>query len=311
MRGTSAKPRVTFDHRQRKLLLLACLGLAAAIFLILVGVHAALPNGKLHVAFLNIGQGDATLIRTPRGKNILVDAGPGNNIADVLPGELPFFDRRLDLIVLSHPHRDHLDGFLTVLREYQVDAVLLTGAKTELPEYQAFVEGIRDKVRLIATADRDYVVEPGLVFDILSPKSELNSTEVQSSKLNPTSVVFRLDYGATHILFTGDIDAFVEDQILATGVDVRSTVLKVAHHGSKYSSTKRFVTQVDPDVAVFSLAAGNQFGHPHAQTLKTFDELNIQTYRTDTFGTVRAECDNAARCTYSHDQYPRSFASSP
>lgn len=309
MHGTSVKPKVTFDHRQRKLILLSCLGLAAAVFLILVGIHAALPDGRLHVSFMNVGQGDATLIRTPRGKNILVDAGPGNNIADVLPGELPFFDRKLDLIVLSHPHKDHLDGFLTVLREYEVDAVLLTGVKTDLPEYHSFVEGIHDKVRLIAVADRDYVVEPGLSFDILSPLAELNSTEVQSSKLNPTSVVFRLDYGATRILFTGDIDAFVEDRILATGVDVRSTVLKVAHHGSKYSSTKRFVTQVDPEVAVISAAQGNRFGHPHAQTLKTFDELNVQVYRTDTFGTLRTECDHQARCTYSHDRYPRSFGS--
>lgn len=297
------------DHRQRKLLLIACLGLSAALFLVLVGVNAALPDGRLHVTFLNIGQGDATLIRSPHGKNILIDAGPGNNIAEVLPDELPFFDRRLDLIVLSHPHRDHLDGFLTVLQEYRVDAVLLTGVKTDLPEYQAFITKIADKTRLIATADHDYAVEPGLVFDILSPPKALNSTEVQSSKLNPTSIVFRLDYGATHVLFTGDIDAFVEDQILATGVDIHASILKVAHHGSKYSSTKHFVEQVAPRVAVISDGAGNTFGHPHAQTLQTFQDLNIQVYRTDTFGTVRAECDNADHCTFDHDQYPLSFDS--
>lgn len=298
-------------NRRHLLLPLALLAVSCVAVLLLSAADAALPDGRLHVSFLSVGQGDATLIRTPGGRNILIDAGPGEAVESLLPAELPFFDRRLDLAVLTHPHRDHLDGFLGLLTRYRIDALLLTGVRADSPQYERFVQLSQGKLRLIAVHDRDYELEPGLTLDVLWPQRALDGVPVDSSKLNPTSTVLRLRYGKTALLLAGDIDAATERALLASGVDVDSTVLKVAHHGSRYSTADAFLSHVTPWVAVIMSGAGNSYGHPHSQTLSRLSAAGVQVYRTDTFGTVRAECDNAGECAFSHDRRPPATPTAP
>ncbi len=282
---------------------------SAVLFLLIFlwGIDLALPDFQLHVAALNVGQGDAVLITTPYGKHILVDGGPLTNVLESLPGEMGFFKNRIDLVVLTHPHSDHLAGLIPVLQRYEVPLVLLAGVETDSEEYRVFRELLQNRTVLYARADRDIRMEPGLSLDLLFPAHSLEKEVVAMDKLNNTSVAFRLLYGRTRVLFTGDADETVEQQILLTGADVKSTILKAGHHGSKYSTGKTFLDQVDPQYAIISAGKGNVYKHPHPDMLKRLEEELVETFRTDEQGTVKFTCGREEDCTVAWEKSPKVY----
>jgi len=248
-------------------------------------------DGKLHVYFFDVGQGDSTLIVTPGGRQILVDGGPAPNSAiRSLSGVLPGSDRSLDLVVLTHLDADHSRGLLEVLDRYQVGAVLAgTGSPGSVmyAQWQAGLE--RSRVDVVPIY-RGYRLDlgSGVVAEVLNPQSGASPGKSGRASGNNDSMVLRLTFGSVSFLLTSDIESETEALLQSGSTGIQSTVLKVAHHGSKTSSTTGFINEVDPSMAIISVGSSNSYGHPNADVLI---RLQNQTggenlYRTDRDGDV-------------------------
>jgi competence protein ComEC len=249
----------------------------------------SLPDGRLHVAVLDVGQGDAIFVRTPSGRQVLIDGGPGPTAALSGIGQrMPFWDRDLDLVVMTHPDNDHFAGLLPVLERYQVRQALEPGRPAATAFYQRWQELIqaRHVPVVVARTGTRLLLGDGVWADVLNPPGSLPATEAAD---NDASVVLRLGYGQVTFLLTGDLEEPGEARLLASGADLRSTVLKVSHHGSKTGTTARFVAAVAPAVAVISVGADNRFGHPAPEVLERL--AGVPVYRTDQRGTVELASD--------------------
>lgn len=251
---------------------------------------------NLKVVFLDVGQGDAVYIRTPQGYDILIDGGPDNSVLYRLPRHMPWWDHTLDLVVLSHPDADHLAGQIGVLERYRVGRIIETGVIKDnlvFNEWRSAVLKNDIPVYLASRGDR-FVVGKDIFLEVLSPSIELiEQTNTQSamratqdSKLNNTSLVVRLVYGESEFLFTGDIEEEAEHALVLLRVELGSDVLKVAHHGSRYSTTADFLQAVHPLFAVIQVGEKNRFGHPHPFVLQRLKEEGIEVWRTDEMGDV-------------------------
>ena len=241
--------------------------LALAAVLLWAGALSA-PDGRLHVTFLDVGQGEATLIVTPSGRQVLVDGGPDSRIVMQALGErLPFWDRSLDVVALTHPHGDHINGLLGVLDRYDVDILLHRSADYPTAEYARWQQALTDRAgrSTVLEAQRGHRIAlgDGVVLDVLHP-----GPVTLDGETNNNSLVLRLSYGEVVFLLTGDVETPIESALLARGAPVDATVLKVGHHGSATSSSAPFLEAVSPSLAVISVGKGNRFGHPDADVLQ-------------------------------------------
>ncbi|MBU1878748.1 MAG: MBL fold metallo-hydrolase, partial [Chloroflexi bacterium] len=246
-------------------------GRGTALIAILIWAAAAFrPDGRLHVYFLDVGQGDAILVLTPAGGKVLIDGGesPGAITAH-LGRHMAFCDRTLDLAILTHPHDDHLTGLIECVARYDVGQVLDPGYSTTSANYIRWLEVLGERRVPVYQARRDtlQLIDLGAdaVLTVLHPPPALLTGT--DSDANNNSVVTRLTWGEVSFLFAGDIEEEGEAVLLRTGAPLQSTVLKAPHHGSQTSLSAAFLAAVDPRVAVISCGADNPFGHPHASTL--------------------------------------------
>jgi len=243
-------------------------------------------NKFLEVNFLDVGQGDAIYIKTPQDQDILIDGGPDNKVLESLGKVMPFWDRKIDVAILSHPHADHVAGLLEILKRYKVGKIYLTGILHTAPDYLAFLEEIKtqkipvDNVKELTTLD--FGSETKLQF-VYPDRSLLNE---KMDNLNNSSIVARLIYKNEKFLFTGDIESPIEKELLNKNREVTADVLKVGHHGSTTSSSEEFLKAVNPEFAVIEVGEDNQFGHPSLRTLSRLERLNIPIFRTDLSGTI-------------------------
>ena len=251
----------------------------------------AMPDNQLHVSFLDVGQGDAILIQTPNHQDILVDGGPSAQaISQQLSKHLPFWDRTIELVVLTHPHEDHLTGLLEVLQRYKVKQVLYLDTSYTLPDELEWLNLIQQKhiKSTLATAGQE--IDLGTKDTTLEV---INPTPGSSVPAMDNGIVLKLSDEKISFLLTSDISADAEHDLITQRADVRCTVLKVAHHGSNDSSTAAFLAVADPKLAVISVGADNTFGHPGVDTLQRLADVvgadNI--YRTDKNGTVECITD--------------------
>jgi competence protein ComEC len=240
----------------------------------------------LYVHFLDVGQGDASLIKTPNGQNILIDGGPGENILEPLSQVLPWHEQTIDLMILTHPHDDHVAGLIPVIKKYRVNKILYTGVVHTSPTYLEFLDIVKNKKIPLAIINHPQLVNLGedIYLNIVYPLNDLFAKSV--SNLNNTSIVARVVYGDISFLFTGDAEIEVEQELLELEVDLKSEVIKVGHHGSKTSSSEEFVNSVKPDFAVFSLGGDNSFGHPSLRTIKRYERIGSEILRTDLDKTI-------------------------
>jgi len=238
-------------------------------------------TGSLKVYFFDIGQGDSILIRTPEGKDILIDGGPDSVVIERLGEALPFWDRHLDIVVLTHPHDDHVLGLYDVLARYRVDLVLEPSIKNE-PGNMIYFNGMTEKEKSVLKDDAITLGED-LKIEFIYPFS----LELEEENLNNTSLVFKLSYRDIDFLFTGDATEDVEAKILSENLE--SEFLKVGHHGSRYSSSQEFLDKVSPLVSVISVGEGNSFGHPTQDALDRLAAVGSRVLRTDKNGTVEVE----------------------
>jgi len=245
-----------------------------------------MPDGRLHVHILDVGQGDSLLLISPSGKHIVIDGGPDMSLLEHLGEFMPFFDRHIELLILTHPDADHITALPEVLQRYTVGSVLLSGALQHNGSYDAFLHHIAAQgiPVLLPDATMDIAMGDGLTLDILWPSPDVFG--VLPDDPNALSVVVRALYGPYAILLTGDIDEASEATILAAGHDVQSDIIKIAHHGSRTSSSTGFIAAVHPLSALISSGSGNTFGHPHIDVLTRLEALGITIRRTDTEGTV-------------------------
>jgi competence protein ComEC len=260
--------------------------------------NARFNDGKLHVVVCDVGQGDGILIRTPNGSDILVDGGPDDSILNCLSNHLPFWDRTIELMVLTHPHTDHAAGLVDVLKRYTVlhfvtEKVLGSTATYKRLENELAAQKLTAKY-LFAGDRIDFADKTSLVT--LWPSSEAfenvrlqDKNDSQSLDVNGFSLIQLLTYGDFKVLLTGDAGSIAEDKIAVKAGKV--DVLKVPHHGSKTGMSDYFLTQISPSLAIISVGAKNKYGHPAVQTLDLLNSHSIKTLRTDQNGTIEVVSD--------------------
>lgn len=247
----------------------------------------------LEVVFFDVGQGDSIFIETPEKQQILIDGGPGSAILEKLGKEMPFYDNTLDLIILTHPEKDHLIGLISVLKRYKVENILWTGIKRDTLEFKEWERKILEEeanIKITQAGQRILWESDSHSFmEILYPLENLEGQEFEDS--NETSIVSRLVFGEKSFLFTGDIRKSEEKALLEQRANLDSDILKVSHHGSKTSNSKEFVEKVSPEIAVISLGKENSYGHPHQEVLDILEDYGIKILRTDQNGDIKIISD--------------------
>jgi competence protein ComEC len=311
MLGTAlAKPRQTpfrLARAERIAVVAVALSVAASV---IVFVHR--PDGRTRITVLDVGQGDAILVEGSRGSRLLVDGGPDpNRLLVALDEHVAAWDRRVDAVVLTHPHEDHVAGLAALLGRYRVGRVFEPGMRGPGPGYAAWSARLKaagTTAGLLSTGDRFVLDEIG--FRVLWPDRTAVPREPTDTGtgINNVSIVLLGEVGERRFLLAGDIEEGIDPILLTRGLP-RVDVLKVAHHGSRTSSTPAFLDAVAPSVAVVSAGAGNPYGHPAPATIARLEARVPQVLRTDTDGSVEVDL-NDDRVSV-HASGPRRIAGVP
>lgn len=238
---------------------------------------------RVEIDFLDVGQGDASLIKLPNNKIILIDGGPDNIVLKRLGENLPFYQRRIDLIILSHPHDDHIIGLLEIIRRYKVGAIIYVGEE-ENPELLTLLISTAKSKNISLTDLRD---EANINYSPACSLHLLNSESLKIKKDDNNSIATKLDCDLMTALFSGDNNSTVETALLKTKYDWSAGVFKASHHGSKTANSEVFLRAVKPSVFVVSVGVDNRFGHPNSEVLERAERLKIDIKRTDKMGTIR------------------------
>lgn len=270
--------------------------LKSLAFTVIFSISANIANSafaaQLNVNYIDIGQGDSQLIQLPDGKNILIDAGDKEST----PKLLKFFkDRKInkiDLLIISHPHMDHYGGLLDLLNSVEVLQVFDSGAPTSSTGYLSLLKKFASKKTKfsIVRKGQEFKFTDNIVLNIFAPEDPL--LKDTKSDINNASIVAKLTHNKVSFLFTGDIEAESQNKIIAdSGTLLKSDILKVAHHGSRYTSSNDFLEKVNPKIAVISCAIDNDYGHPHKETLQRLNDKKIKVLRTDLQGDITITSD--------------------
>ena len=275
-------------------------GLILAVSFIWLFVFS-FPDKNLHLVFCDVGQGDAILVS--RGlTQVLIDGGPNEKVLGCLARHLPFWDKKLELVILTHPEFDHLTGLVAVVENYQIEEVIANSLISESGVFAKFREEVLGKkISVYSPKAGDRIRLSELEFDILWPKEKLGTELVWQrpesyqvlgvsafgGNLNETGIVSLLKYGDFEALLLADVGEEQEKEIKAGPV----AVLKVGHHGSKYSSSAEFLAKVQPKIAVISVGANNRYGHPTSEVLGRLRDLGVKILRTDIDGEVEIISD--------------------
>ena len=248
----------------------------------------ALEENEIIVSFIDVGQGDSILVRS-RDHAVLIDGGEHAQRNAVLNYLRDAGVRRLDYVVATHPHSDHIGGLITVLRQLDVGRVVMPDIIHNTATFERFLEVIENNdipVTFPLPGDR---IQAGIInFAVLGPP---NPHPGAQSNLNNASIILRLEHGRNSFMFTGDAERELEDWLINSGVNLSSSVLHVGHHGSRTSTTESFLDAVSPRAAVISLGENNRYGHPHREVMDRLNARDILIYRTDQLGTIRMITD--------------------
>ncbi len=244
--------------------------------LILINTIPLLAPPILQVSFLDIGQGDAIWIQAPNGRELLIDSGPDQSIIDRLGETKNFFDRTIDMILATHSDTDHIGGFPYVLDRYKIGTVIESEISSPTLIDRTFGQKVASEHANTLTARNGerIILDPkyGVVIDVLFPDQNPNGWET-----NEASIVVKVSYGDTSFLLTGDSPSDVEDYLVRTyGVQLRSDVLKLGHHGSKTSSSDIFLQMVRPITTIVSAGLGNKYGHPAPEVIERVESITAQ-----------------------------------
>lgn len=263
------------------------------LFLFLIGtcvvwcvVFTHAVSGKdLTVAFLDVGQGDAIFIETPNGTQVLLDGGPNKSVLWELGSMMPFWDRTLDMVIISHPDLDHVGGLPAVLNRFEVEHIMSPGVGASIGAYGSIVDEVVEKniESIIARPGRVWLdKEHGVYMDILFP-----DRDVVGFDKNLASIVAKLVYGKTSFLLTGDSPKSIEKYL----VDIHGNmldvdVLKLGHHGPKTSTSEEFLGYTSPEYAIISAGKDNRYGHPHQEVTDLLEQFDVVYFNTANDGLI-------------------------
>lgn len=273
---------------------------AALLSVIIIAVSAATVSASenLTVHFLDVGQGDSELIQF-NGKNVLIDGGTQDMGPRVESYLRDHGVSSLDLLIATHPHEDHIGGLITILNDIPIKQVLDSGQTHTSQTFENYLNLIDRKNIPFTVAERGQTIDldPRLKIEVLSPPA----TPI-ADDLNQNSVVLKITYNKVSFLLMGDAGFEAEDSIMAAGYDLKSTVLKIGHHGSSSSTGSAFLSKVRPEVEVIEVGAGNDYGHPTQKTLSALQSTSSQVYRTDTNGNIVVTTDGQTYTVTSEKQ---------
>jgi len=261
----------------------------SVILMIFIIVIKIVPK-DLSIHFIDVNQGDSTFIVTPNGKSILIDGG-GNAYSNVgknilLPYVLDRGYTKIDVVIISHTDLDHCDGIIYLMEKIKIKTVIMGKQYEESDNYKKIIVLAKNKKIVVkfVEAGNNINIEKNLCLEVLWPNSK---NKILENSINNNSLVFKLKYKNFSMLFTGDIEELAEKKILQIyGKNLASTVLKIAHHGSKTSTNINFLNAVNPKYALIGVGKNNKFGHPSKETIKKLNDLNVKIYRTDEFGEI-------------------------
>jgi competence protein ComEC len=261
-------------------------------------------NSHLRITSFDVGQGEATLVQLPHGKTMLIDGGGFyNNSFDlgekvVAPALWKKKIKHIDIVVLSHPHPDHLNGLVYIVKNFTIQEVWTNGEKVRSEPFEEFVRTIVKKgiKKFVLTREVAHRTVNGVGVEVLHPPASPrhNPSKRYPEDINNHSLVIRLTYKDITLLLTGDISREVERDLIQTVPYLKSTILKVPHHGSATSSSSAFLKQVQPEIALLSLGYANIFHLPHPDVLKRYHDQGCQLYRTDRDGAITIESDGSS-----------------
>lgn len=253
--------------------------------------------GLLKIYFLDVGQGDAIFIETPSGNQVLIDGGPvgyfGNSGAAILSQlneVMAFDDKDIDVIIATHPHADHIQGLIKVMEKYNVGAVFDGGTEYDSKTYQDW-HALAEKSKVYKHVQNGDSVDLGDDVNLEFLYPDLNSSHKIKNKAHDKMVVGLLRYRDFKLLLTGDLEGYDESKIFQSGRNIQAQFLKVAHHGSRNSTTSDFLNKLSPHFAFISVASKNRYGHPHQQALDRLSAYGVEYFRTDQFGTINLSTD--------------------
>jgi len=264
-----------------KIAALSVLILLMLTFIYLFIVNLDLKHPEFY--FLNIGQGDSSLIRLSGGITILIDGGPDNLVIRRLGEILPFYQRRIDIIILSHPHDDHIMGLIEIVRRYKIGTLIYMW-QDDQPELLNILlaEAKKRNIKVIELKDRATMRhQNGCDLTIINPEN----LEIKEDPNN--SLITKINCRDASALFTGDNSAKVEEKLLQTGEDWTAKIFKAAHHGSKTANSEAFLKAISPSLYIISAGILNRFGHPNAEIIERVSDMGITIKRTDKDGTVK------------------------
>lgn len=246
-------------------------------------------NGILTVSFLDIGQGDSIFIESPTGMQVLVDGGPNNNLMKEISKVLPWYDRHIDMLVITNPDKDHYEGFIPFLKRFKTDVVFEPGTTNKNSAYQSLENEIKNKKIPKILARRGQIIDlgGGVYLEVIFP-----DRDVSGLSPNDGSIVMRLVYGETSVLLQGDSTSNIEHYLLGLGGEkLTSTILKAGHHGSKTSSSDEYVKAVSPEWVVISAGINNMYSHPNKEVLDILNKQKLVTLVTCSMGQINFESD--------------------
>ena len=243
-------------------------------------------HGKLKVSIVDVGQGDAIVIKTPNDKYVLIDSGSSKESDKFFNYLSKQKIKGFSAVVGTHPHEDHIGNMDKVILNYNVQNIYLPKVTASTKTFQNLMDALKNKNMKVKTAKAGVKFNiDGVSFEFLAPNSD------KYEDLNNYSAALRVTYNNDSFIFMGDAEKLSEKEILKNNTDISSQVIKIGHHGSSSSSSKEFLKKINPKYAVISCGEGNDYGHPHKETIKLLNDMNIKAYRTDLNGTVTFESD--------------------
>lgn len=249
-------------------------------------------TNELMVEFIDVGQGDSCFIKTSEGYKIIIDGGPDYHKAiEEINQEIPFWDREIDLVILTHPEQDHFTGLFRILSSYQVKNIIWNGVEKQNQAFENFKLAINQEkqegCQVFELSAGDRVIAGETEMNILFP---FDSTDRDPQEANSSAIVLKMSFDKNDFLFTADIGFEQEDLIIKSNQNIRADVLKIGHHGSKYSSSEKFLLEVFPKIAIIQVGK-NSYGHPAEETLLRLQKNEIKTYRNDLNGNIKIISD--------------------
>lgn len=241
-------------------------------------------EGTLNVHFIDVGQGDSVFIELPNGETMLIDAGEWTAAEDVIEYIKESEAKKIDYLIGTHPHSDHIGGLADVVNEFAIGKAYMPKVSNSTKTFERLLDAIEENNVDVYTAKAGVNIyeDDEMVIEIVAPVSS------GYESLNDYSAVIRLIYGKTSFLFMGDAETFSENEIKG---NINSDVLKVGHHGSKTSSSKEFLQRVMPQIAVISVGEDNDYGHPSKTVLNRLEDIGAKTLRTDEYGDIIIQSD--------------------